>query len=83
VIYGFIKEPNDLTFAIALDRIKYYTEDNPFVKVQPKITSHDDLLTDDRPVFDLLNHHAALEWRKGYLRYLLPLYEQNKIPLIL
>jgi hypothetical protein len=39
VIYGFIKEPNDLTFAIALDRIKYYTEDNPFVKVTKKYSN--------------------------------------------
>lgn len=65
------------------DAVIKYKVDEPFVKVQPKITSLDDLLTDDRPIFDLLNHHAALEWRKGYLRYLLPLYEQNKIPLVL
>jgi predicted membrane-bound spermidine synthase len=56
--------------------------DDPFIQVNPEITADDDLLTDDRPVFDLLNQHAALEWRKGYLQYLLPLYEQNKIPLI-
>jgi spermidine synthase len=57
--------------------------DAPFVQVYPQINANDELLSDNRPVFDVLNHHAALEWRKGYLQYLLPLYEQHKIPLIL
>jgi predicted membrane-bound spermidine synthase len=55
----------------------------PFAQVYPKLSEHDELLTDNRAVFDVLNQKAALEWRKGYLQYLLPLYEQNKIPLIL
>lgn len=55
----------------------------PFKQVHPKLLDNDIVLTDNRPILDVLNQQASLEWRKGYLKYLLPFYKLKLIPLFL